>query len=272
LLAIATDLDGTVLDLETYSYEGVPEEASRLASLGIPVVVATSKTIWEAWLYWRRLGFEGPGGALFIVEVGGAVAGEPGVLAYHDWVDPETGLEVVNLAPTIDRLEGLIEEAIPPACRGFITRLSRAGEELVARILGLPRGEAVLASRRLYDEALWSPRPECLEEAQARALRLGFNVRRGARVLHLTMARGKGAALKMLPRLAPALEGARWAALGDSPSDADMLEASDYPIVVPHKGGIGVRPRRLDYLVALEPAPAGWVWAIRRVVEGLLWH
>jgi predicted mannosyl-3-phosphoglycerate phosphatase (HAD superfamily) len=160
LLAVVTDLDGTVLDLESYSYEGVPEEASRLAGLGIPVVVATSKTIWEAWLYWRRLGFRGPGGALFIVEVGGAVAGEPGVLAYHDWVDPETGLEVVDLAPTIDRLEGLIMEAIPPTCRDSIVRISRADEGLVSRILELPRGEAALASRRLYDEALWSPKPE----------------------------------------------------------------------------------------------------------------
>ncbi|MEB2835758.1 MAG: hypothetical protein GSR80_000596 [Desulfurococcales archaeon] len=267
---VATDLDGTALDLETYRYDGVPEEARRLALLGVPVVVATSKTLWEAWLYWRRLGFDGPLGALLVVEVGSAVAGDPGILAWWDWVDPETGLAVIDLAPRLDALEGLVERAIPPRCRGRVARISRAPPEAVEEALGLRGEEALMASRRLYDEALWSRDPGCLEEAARRAYGLGFNVRRGARVLHLTMAGGKARGLEALERLAPALRGAEWVAMGDSPSDADMLEWASHAVVIPHGSGLGVRPRRASYHVAPYPAPEGWVWAARRVVESLL--
>jgi mannosyl-3-phosphoglycerate phosphatase len=268
-LVVATDLDGTVLDLETYSYEGVREAAGALAGLGVPVVVVTSKTLWEAWLYWRRLGFRGPGGPLVVFEVSGGAAGGPGSLAWWDWVDPETGLHVASLAPPLAAVEGLVERSIPPGCRGRVVRLSRADPGLVGEILGLPRSEAALASRRLYDEALWSPDRGCLEEAARRASLLGLTVRWGARVLHLTGARGgKAWALRLLAgRLSPRLRGETVVALGDSPSDADMLEEADYAVVVPHRGGrVGVSPRRGDYLVAPEPAPRGWVWAVREVL------
>ncbi|MEB3851440.1 MAG: hypothetical protein LRS49_02510, partial [Desulfurococcales archaeon] len=200
-----------------------------------------------------------------VFEVGGGVAGSPSSLAWWDWVDRETGLHVVDLAPRLGEIEHLIESSIPPWCAGRVVRLTRAPPEVVGEILGLPRGEAEQASRRLYDEALWSGDRRCLLEAYERASRLGLNARFGARVLHLTAARGKAWALRVLlgglsPRLAG---GTALAALGDSPSDADMLEMADYPVVIPRPGGaVGVRPRRADYSIARQPAPRGWVEAV----------
>ncbi len=262
-LAVVTDLDASAISSVDYSYDGVPEAARSLWGLGIPVVAATSKTLWELAIWWRRLGFHGPcGGVLGVVELGGALVGSEDLLPQRDWVDPSTGLAVVELAPRLEGLRNLLERIIPAACRDRVTIIRGAPEEEVSEALGLRGEEASAASRRLWDEAIWSSDRACLEAIALRALRAGLNVVEGARVLHVTGAPGKRGALEALERLAPWLLGARWVAIGDSPADRDMLEWSWAAVVIPHPPGrVAVRPRRGDYVVAPEPAPGGWVWA-----------
>ena len=66
---IFTDLDGTLLDRETYTWEAARPALDRVKRQGIPWVLVTSKTRGEV-EFWRRcLGNEHP----FIVENGGAV-------------------------------------------------------------------------------------------------------------------------------------------------------------------------------------------------------
>jgi len=66
---IFTDLDGTLLDAETYSYEAARPALAMLKKRQIPVVLCTSKTRAETEAIARRLGLKHP----FIVENGGAI-------------------------------------------------------------------------------------------------------------------------------------------------------------------------------------------------------
>ena len=68
-LLIFTDLDGTLLDPLTYSYESAAPALDRVRALHIPLVIVSSKTRAEIDVYRRRLHNEHP----FISENGGGI-------------------------------------------------------------------------------------------------------------------------------------------------------------------------------------------------------
>ena len=269
-LVVYSDIDGTISDLETYTVNRDTHRASEaLRVLRVPVVLVTSKTLEESLVYYRKARLWGPlGSPVVAFELSAGIAAPPGVLAYYDYVDSATGMAVIELARPLDRLAGEVHEAIPRHCRERVVSLREASPELVSSITGLPPDEAELARRRRYDEALWGPR-ECLEETAARALAMGLNARLGARVLHISTARGKSLALRILGDLIPHLRGSVSVAMGDSMADADMLEEADVAVVIPHRSGAWLRLRRSDYVVAPQPAPEGWAWAVWNIVLGL---
>ena len=69
-LIVYTDLDGSLLDGTTYSYEPATPALAALREQGIPLVLVSSKTRAEMEPLRQRLDHRDP----FIVENGGAVA------------------------------------------------------------------------------------------------------------------------------------------------------------------------------------------------------
>lgn len=63
---VFTDLDGTLLDHETYSWEAARPALERLELSGIPWILVTSKTRAEVELWRKQLGNRHP----FIIENG----------------------------------------------------------------------------------------------------------------------------------------------------------------------------------------------------------
>jgi len=253
-LVLVTDVDGTLVDS---SYR-VPGEAAELAVLlqdaGVFIVLATSKTLEEARMYAERLGLDPvcPGYAL-VVEEGGLVWAPGGVLPGGPLV----------LGRPLSR--GELEELLPRGCRGLVRPVWEMSPGEVSGLTGLPLREAAAARARRVVAALHGPRG-CLREALRRALSRGLYARLGRVFLMVGRIGGKAAALAELLWRSPRLRGARVAALGDSEMDAGMLEAADVAVVVPRDGG-WLRLRRGDYVVAPWPAPRGWLWAARLLLE-----
>ena len=66
---IFSDLDGTLLDHNSYSFEPALEALGKVKELGIPLVLCSSKTKPEMLVWQERLGICGP----FIAENGGGI-------------------------------------------------------------------------------------------------------------------------------------------------------------------------------------------------------
>ena len=66
---VFSDLDGTLLDEETYSYEGALAALHALHELKVPLILCSSKTRAEIEFWRERLEYQHP----FIVENGGAI-------------------------------------------------------------------------------------------------------------------------------------------------------------------------------------------------------
>lgn len=78
---VITDLDGTLLDHETYSWAEASEAKEMLASRHIPLVMCSSKTVSEIQTFRASLEINYP----FIVENGGAVYLPPKSDQDVDW-------------------------------------------------------------------------------------------------------------------------------------------------------------------------------------------
>jgi mannosyl-3-phosphoglycerate phosphatase len=270
LRLVVTDLDGTLLDEETYGFADARPALAALRARGIPLVLCSSKTQVEMERVAAALETDGP----LIVENGGAIvvpAGSPVPLPAG--VRPGNGATVVPLgAPRA----GLVA-ALPAIAREAGVRVRpfaemTAGE--VSALTGLGEGEAALALRREWDEPFvvqeaggGSALDERLDPA---ARRRGLRVTRGGRLHHLTGPVDKGEAVRRLLALLPPEPGLVLG-LGDAANDLSMLQAVDRAIVVPRRDS-GVDPVLAAALPDAErapgPGPAGWNAAVLAVLEG----
>jgi len=256
-LLVVTDLDGSLLDESSYDIAPARDALLRLAALGVPLVLASSKTRAEM----DALSAHLPGGPplALLVENGGAVVRRT---AFGDLEETPLGTSHAEL---VEALRDIEREA-GARVRGF----SAIPVAELACLTGLPLEDARRGRSREYDE------PFLLEEGDlgriaAAAARRGLRLHRGGRFFHLTGASDKGRALRVLLGLLAA-EGRhfRTVGLGDAPNDLSFLEVVDEAILVPRPDG-RVHEGLAEALPAARhaprPGPRGWNAAVLEALD-----
>ena len=92
---IFTDLDGTLLDHYSYSFEAALPALAVIKSLDIPLILTSSKTMPEMRRIQQKLGINHP----FIIENGGAICFPPGQFNDITQYSEIDGLRVIFLSP-----------------------------------------------------------------------------------------------------------------------------------------------------------------------------
>ena len=268
-LIVFSDLDGCLLDRDTYSFEPAREALEALRRRGVPVVPCTGKTQAETAPLVARLGLRTP----FVVENGGGVVGPSDPAGWYGPLPGPNGPRLLALGVPRGRLLGELPRLARDAgvgLRGFSTM----SPEEVAALTGLGTKEAALALHREFDEPFLvagsEGRDEALDqELDACARRIGLRVSHGGRLHHLHGPHDKGHGVRAVLGLwaAPAV---RTVALGDAASDLPLLQAVARPILVP--GPSGVDPALAAALPRAEcaprPGPEGWNAALLSVLDG----
>jgi mannosyl-3-phosphoglycerate phosphatase len=252
---VATDLDGTLLDAETYGFEPARPALEALRRASVPLVLCSSKTRAEMVPLAAAIGAGGP----LVVENGGAVVeADGGVLVLG--VERERLLAAL---PAVASEAGVRVRSFGGMSKG----------EVSART-GLPENLVELALRREYDEPFVVEGPPlCDREVFARleraALGRGLRVTRGGRFHHLSGPADKGRALRAILDRSPARGDV--VALGDAPNDLPLLLAATRPIVMPRADGT-LEPELASCLPGAErapgPGPAGWSAAVLATLSG----
>lgn len=256
-LILATDLDGTLLDEATYSYEPARPALAALARSGAILVLASSKTRAEVEPLARELGLR----PALIVENGGALLVPGSSEPYEAVVCGVARAQLLTALAEIGRETGA-------RLHGFASfSLQR-----VAALTGLTPEAAARALEREYDEPFVMEDESSAAAVAAAATRRGLRVTRGGRFFHLTGDSDKGRALRLLlARFAAAGRRMRSVGLGDAGNDLPLLEAVDRPIVIPRPSG---RPDATlatalpGAELAPAPGPAGWNAAVLAVLAG----
>ena len=269
-MVVFTDLDGSLLDPLTYSFDAASEALHALQTSDIPLVLASSKTRAEIEPIRFRLNHLHP----FTVENGGGLYIPKGLF---DFPVEETVLrgpyQVIEIGTPYARLRAAlkeIEQRIGSPLRGF----GDMPAEEVAERTGLNQQDALLAKQREYDEPFVIEGPgtvveDVTREADARGLRCT----RGGRFYHLMGGSDKGRACRLLiDCYRRQFNGQRGQlvtiAIGDSLNDLPMLAVVDCPILVQKPDGSYDPEVQLSNLTRAQGiGPTGWNQAVLNLLR-----
>ncbi len=265
-----TDLDGTLLDHETYSFDAARPAIHAVQARQLPIILTTSKTLPEVRDINRALHNLAP----VIVENGGAM-GFPLALSYpfeltaHDELDE---FAIVRFSPRYVEIRQFIEQQRDN--HGF--QLQGFGDMTagqVARHTGLAHDEAVQARERLCSEPfIWEDSELNLQRFRRAAAEIGLRVTQGGRFHHLMGNTSKAEAMLAMrnlftPNDAPA---PLTIALGDSENDQEMLQHADVAVVVMRHDGSHLDCNGIRKTIKTsDPGPTGWNAAVEQLLDQL---
>ena len=265
-LLVVTDLDGTLLDQQTYSYELCLPALRRLRASRIPIVMCSTKTSAEMLPLWREIELDAP----FICESGGAIYFPLGYLGVSlPGLKTEEDFEVLELGGDIIHLRLALADAARE-CNVVLQSFGQMSIDEVAELTGLGLEQAGRASQRRYNEPFRVTYGD-VEKLIAWLHAKGLTVTQGGCLYHLTAGHTKGDAVARMLQLHRQQYGATIAiGLGNSANDWPMLHEVERPVLVKNPDGCWdatVVERIPNILCTDGIGPAGWTEAIEKVLD-----
>jgi mannosyl-3-phosphoglycerate phosphatase len=268
-LIIFTDLDGTLLDRNTYSFEQARPALHLIKQKDIPLVLSSSKSRTEIEFYRGRLENSHP----FISENGGAVFVPKNYFSFQFPYDKELieyfVLELGTFYSQIIEILKSIKNETGLPIKGF----SDLSEKEITSLSGLSLEEVTFAKRREYDEPF-------IVEGGAREVDIikrkikekGMNYAWGGKFHHLLGKNNKGKAVEMLKEL---YENQFFlittVGIGDSLNDLPMLSVVDHPFFLKEEDNVSleVPPPTHHFTIINGTGPLAWNEVILNIVNEL---
>jgi mannosyl-3-phosphoglycerate phosphatase len=253
---IFTDLDGTLLDHNTYSCDAAHPALDLLQERGVPLIFCTSKTRAELEHCRREMNLSDP----FISENGGAIFIPKGYFDVSFEYNKETDdYFVIELGTSYSILRQVLKEVEKEAGCKTVGFGDMTPEEVdIDCKVGLEC--AKLAKMREYDEAFKIiDENECLGSLLEGIEKHGLNYTRGGRYFHIMGDNDKGKAVSFLTDIFRRQYGSVTSiGLGDSLNDLPMLQAVDIPVLVQKPDGTYESEITISVRHADGAGPVGW--------------
>lgn len=239
---VVTDLDGTLLDHQTYEFTPALVAIAELRQREIPIVLNSSKTRAEISAIRQELNNQQP----FVCENGGVLC--------------EVENDSIKLGtPRQQFLKDLqqIKQRLGLNYQGFASAMV----DDVVQWTGLSAADAEKAMQREATEPiLWQDTERALNNFRQELKQLKLQCVKGGRFYHVMGTFDKASCFTKLKEH----YFKRWQdeikiiALGDSPNDLPMLERADLAIIIPPTKGNNLQLKRDGTFTATQPGPYGW--------------
>ena len=264
---VFSDLDGTLLDADDYSFAAAQPGLDLLRRRKIPLIPCTSKTYKEVIEIRRQLGLSHP----FIIENGSAVifpreAFEnlpESALVLDEYVVFSLGKPYDETVRFLHKLKAHFHLNL----RGF----SEMNLEEISRLTNMEKEQAALAAERLFSEPFIAPEKiENFNALREFAVKHGFRLLRGNRFYHLLGQSDKGLAVKKAIELyqASGFQRLRSLGLGDSPNDFEMFLQVDQPVLIKRPSGDYAETGPVGSMFySQKTGPRGWTEAVFHFIE-----
>ncbi|GJM12256.1 MAG: mannosyl-3-phosphoglycerate phosphatase [Pseudohongiella sp.] len=251
-LIVFTDLDGGLMEHETYSIEPAREALDEIANRQIQLILNSSKTAAEMTTIQELLDLHCP----FICENGAALHGTAASVI-------EFGPRRDTWLPEVHALRGQHEYSF----QGF----SDWSTTDISAITGLSKPQAEQARSRIYSEPiLWRDSEASLLKFQNQLRDMNLRLLQGGRFQSIQGSYDKSDALRSMvveQRQKNSQQPLITVALGDSPNDAAMLNAADVAVIIKSaKSSLIHCPEPKKLIHTKKPGPAGWNEAILEIL------
>ena len=272
LPVIFTDLDGTLLDHDTYSAEEARSVLEKVTARGIPVIPATSKTCSEVLEFRQSMNlkhaFIVENGAALYVPVDSDIRCPMGSKLFDGFWVREFGVKRQALCDVLEALD------MSGTYRFKSLTDMRTAE--VAEITGLNLSSAQRAQERLYSETLdWRDTEQALTTFSELLMDIGFSVSRGGRFVHLMGPNNKGIAAQWFQALLKRelTPDVITIAAGDAPNDRELLEMADYALLMRNARGTPLQLQRSGPTWLSDSAgPTAWASGISDILMSMGWE
>jgi mannosyl-3-phosphoglycerate phosphatase family protein len=262
---VFTDLDGTLLDRETYSWEAARPALERLQRREIPLIFVSSKTRAEVEWWRKQMGNQHP----FIVESGSAAYVPRGYFSFRIPGAHQRGkYQVLEWGKPYKYLVTRLKRASRRSrCR--VRGFSNMNAAQISRSCGLPLEQAKLAKLREYDEPfliLDAGRGDQLLESIEEQ---GLHWNKGGRFCHITGETDKAVAVIQVQRLFERAYGAvETIGLGDAEADAPFLKIVSTAVLVRSSHSAQLAAAVPGGMLTGKPGPQGWNEAVLKLIRG----
>ena len=261
MLLVFTDLDGTLLDSESYSFQRAVPALRELKYQLASVILVSSKTLGEVEFWRNQVDSQSP----FVVENGAAVFANRG--------NPALPKDVARLSGDYEMVEfGVAYRSLTRALKGAaretgcrVRGFADMKAQEISLLCNLSVGQAALAKRRQYDE------PFLLIEGAAAELRKavekrGLKLTRGGRFFHITGQNDKAEAVLLLIDAYRRMGPVRTVGIGDGLNDAGFLNIVDFPVLLESPALDDVRKRVPRARIA-SAGPGGWNESVLEILD-----
>ncbi len=266
-LVVMTDLDGTLLDHDTYSYAPAVPVMSRLKSAGIPLILNTSKTAAELKVLRESLKNVDP----YVVENGSAIFIPAGYFSGNtENPAQKAGDDMHVLGALRTDILNIIQKIRIDEQFRFTGFADMEVHEVIAHT-GLSESAALQAATRDFSEPLiWQDSAHQLRKFEALIAHHGLRLLRGGRFVHVIGACDKGKCLHWFRERFSSLPGTQplFVALGDSQNDVAMLNAADIAVIVrsSHHEPPDLE-KQSSVVITAETGPQGWANVLTQILD-----
>jgi D-glycerate 3-kinase len=270
-LLIFTDMDGSLLNHDTYDFSDAMPVMENLKQSGVPVIPCTSKTAAE--LFSLRIKLDNP--YPFIVENGAAVFIPIGTFLKQ----PDDTIVVGNYWVkefTQPRSHWLaLLQSLNHHYEGCYKGFSQMTLAEIIEATGLDETAAQESSQRDYGEPLMWQGTEQQKTQFVEALTLhGATILQGGRFIHVCGDANKGQALRWLTAVYQTMSDDAnefvTVAIGDSHNDIAMLETADMALLIRSPSHeLPKLNRTHDVYVSDAVAPLGWKQGVEKILGKL---
>ncbi|MDQ7055199.1 MAG: HAD-IIB family hydrolase [Persephonella sp.] len=262
MIVIFTDLDGSLLNHDDYSYADALPSLNRIKQRKIPLIFTTSKTRAEVELLQKEIGIKEP----FIVENGAAVFFPEGYRNFQLNFPQINGYRVIILGESYRYIRKFVEKV---RGRFKIKGFGDMTAEEITSLTDLPIEKARLAKIREFTEPFIIENPEILSRLEKEAKKHNLKITEGGRFYHLIgKNQDKGKAVKITTQIfRKHLKNIKTVGIGDSRNDIPMLEAVDIPVLIPKINKQYEKINLSGIAKADFPGSRGWNQVVWRILD-----
>ena len=257
-IIIFTDLDGTLLDVDTFKLDIIEDYFKKLISNGIIIIPNSSKTESELLDFNRQYNIK----LSFISENGSSIHG---LNLLHKnlpdkFVISKYSSEILNI----------YKKKTPFDLQEKVTFISSLNSKEQEKIFGLPNDKLLLANQRMHSIPILFNGTKNEKIIFTKTIdKIGLSIQSGGRIMNICDKTDKSnAMIKTLEIIKKQIKREIITiGVGDNLNDIEMIKNSDFPCLVKNKNFDNSMINIGNLIMSTEPSPKGWADVIKMALQ-----